>query len=319
MDQEIFQPFDKTVKQNIQNWLEGSYDEATKNEIRKKLKSDPSCLVNAFYKPLTFGTAGARGIMGIGTNRFNKYTIRSMTQGVANYIKKQNFENPSVVISYDNRNNSHFFAEQTARVLAANGIHAYLFENLRPTPLLSFACRFKRCSAGIMITASHNPPEYNGYKVYWSDGAQVLPPHDVGIINEVENIEDPSQIEIAPITDQHIEKIESELDHVYIEAIRPLQSYKEVNHIDGKNLSIVYTNLHGTGITMIPKALSDWGFSNLHLVTEQMETNGDFPFAKKPNPEEKECLEPGIELMLKEKADVMIATDPDADRMGVVI
>ena len=258
--------------------------------------------------------------MGIGTNRLNEYTILSATQGLANYLKKQSSNKSiSVFIGYDNRHNSRFFAEKTAGVLASNGIKALLFKTLCPTPIVSFGCRLKKCDAAVMITASHNPPEYNGYKVYWSDGGQVLPPHDIGIIKEVDSISDPSAIVAASLDHPLIEIVQKEIEEAYLKKVKSLESFKKENNKNGKKLHVVYTPLHGTGITILPMALSTWGFTNISLVKEQCSTDENFSFAKKPNPEEKKSLELGINLLLDKKADILIATDPDADRLGVVV
>lgn len=314
--------FDLITQKNVNQWLEGQYDEETKSTIRRLLQEDPQQVVDAFFTHLTFGTAGLRGLMGVGTNRMNIYTIRATTQGLANYIHKQPQQiqkHHAVLIGYDSRHYSRQFAEETAKVLAGNDIEVYLFKNIRPTPLVSFGCRYKQCLAAIMITASHNPPEYNGYKVYWSDGGQVVPPNDIGIIAEVEKITDPTQVRISQLSDPLIHEIESEIDDAYIRAITPLQNYPEINQQKGDQLKIVYTSLHGTGITLAPRALAVWGFKHPILVDDQVIPNGDFPTVKSPNPEEKAALQMGIDLMLQTQSDVLIATDPDADRVGVAV
>ena len=313
--------FDEPVKKNILSWLNGPYDEKTKEEIKYLLQTNPKALINAFFKPLSFGTAGAREIMGVGTNRLNRYTIHTITQGLANYLKKEKKEKKeksSVIIGYDNRNNSRFFAEETAKVLAGNGFYVYLFQALRPTPLVSFGCRYKHCAAAVMITASHNTPEYNGYKVYWSDGGQVIPPHDEGIMEEVKKITSNKQIKISEKKDPLISSILTSIDEAYLKRLNTLVTYDKSKSF-GKDLSIVYTNLHGTGITIVPKALKERGFTNLSFVEEQKVTSGDFPFAPHPNPEEREALSLGIEKMLRTNGDILIANDPDADRMAVVV
>lgn len=304
--------FDEQTKKNISSWLEGPYDAKTKEEIQELLKKDPEKLKDAFFQNLSFGTGGARAIMGTGTNRLNVYTIRAMTQGLANYLKKE-VKKPTVLIGFDNRNNSNLFAEETAKVLAANEIKVFLFKNLRPVPLVSFGCRLKKCSAAVMITASHNPPKYNGFKVYWSDGGQILPPHDSGIINEVSKITSPNQIKETSLTNPLIEIIDEEMDKAYLQELSTLKSTGSVS-----DLKIVYTNVHGTGITLLPKAFLDWGFKNVSLVEEQKKCDGNFPFAANPNPESKETLELGINLLIKTESDILIATDPDADRVVVV-
>ncbi len=314
--EELPKNFDAATKKNIQAWLEGPYEKTSKQQIRSLIKSNPEELINAFYKSLSFGTAGARGIMGIGTNRLNIYTIRLMTQGVANYLKKiGNDKKTAVLIGYDNRNHSREFAIETAKVFSGNAIHVYIFKELRPVPLVSFGCREKKCMAAVMITASHNPPEYNGYKVYWKDGGQILPPHDSGIIKEVSNI---NSLEQVKMSDSNIEWIDTELDEKYYRKLQPMQMAKEALK-DGSNLHYIYSNFHGTGITLLPKAAKQWGYGHMDLVEKQASIDGNFPYAKKPNPEEKKSLQPGIDQMLKANADLFIATDPDADRIGVVI
>lgn len=315
-----FSSFDTSTQKHIQEWLEGPYDESAKSEIHRLAKENPAGLTDAFYTSLAFGTGGLRGIMGVGSNRMNVYTVRAATQGLANYINKQptKKDSHSVLIGYDCRNNSKLFAEESAKVLAANGIKVYIYAALRPVPLVSFGCRFKHCISAIMVTASHNPPEYNGYKVYWNDGAQVLPPHDVGIINEVQKITDPSKVKTTTLPNALVELVHEEIDNAYIEAIRPLQNYPEQNKKDGNKLKIVYTPLYGAGITMVPKALSDWGFNSLSFVDEQIVPNGNFPTTPHPNPEEKSALLLGIKKLQETGSDILIATDPDSDRMGVV-
>ena len=312
---------DTIVQKRIQSWLDGPYDAETKAAIKKMLKEDPQGLVDAFYTDLSFGTGGLRGIMGVGTNRMNRYTIQTATQGLANYLISQ-FTAPAncrVVIGYDSRHHSRLFAEVAAQVLAGNGIHVYLLKDMRPTPYVSFAIRYKKCQAGIMITASHNPAEYNGYKVYWQDGAQVVHPDDLGIIKAAEKIQEIAQIKSTTLNNPLIELVDDKLDASYLDAIRPLQHFPDINKKEVKNVSIAYTSLHGVGITLAPKALIDWGFSNIHYVKEQIEPNGDFPTVKSPNPENKEALTLGIRTMQQTKSDILIATDPDADRIGCVV
>lgn len=314
--------FDPTTQANVTAWLEGSYDEATKAEIRELISKDPQKVVDAFYTNLSFGTGGLRGIMGVGTNRMNIYTVRAATQGLANHINKQppKEEGHSVFIGHDSRHHSREFAEEAAKVLAANGVRAYLAEELRPTPYVSFGCRHKGCTAAIMITASHNPPEYNGYKVYWDDGGQVVPPHDQAIIDEVKQITDNAMLKVAKdLTDPLITQVDGEVDTAYLEAISKLQLYPEVNHDHGCELKVVYTSLHGTGITLMPQALACWGFKHLILVEKQVIPDGNFPTAHTPNPEQREALKLGIQTMEADSADILIATDPDADRVGVAV
>ena len=304
------------TKKNVDLWLSGDYDEETKATIRKMTEEE---LVDGFYTNLSFGTGGLRGIMGVGTNRMNIYTVRAATQGLANYLK-QHRKPHSVIIGYDSRHNSRLFAEESAKVFAGNKIRVFLFTRLRPTPLVSFGCRLKSCSGAIMITASHNPPEYNGYKVYWSDGGQVLPPHDRAIIEEVNRITDLSQINMVDtVAHPLIEHVEHEIDEAYYDAITPLQHYPEENHKYGQYLKVVYTSLHGTGITLIPETLERWGFTNIIYVEPQIIPDGNFSTVKNPNPEKKEALHMGIELLEQHDADILIATDPDADRVGVTV
>ncbi len=310
---------DPAIMGRVNIWLNGPYDDASKAEIRTLLSTNPEALIDAFYTDLTFGTGGLRALMGIGTNRLNAYTIQMATQGLANYLLSQKKCPLSVVIGFDSRHHSKEFAEETARVLAGNGIHVYLLSELRPTPYISFACRYKKCDAAVMITASHNPKEYNGYKVYWSDGAQIVPPHDTGIIEEVEKIASIAQVKRAEETHPLIEHVDSSLDDAYIKAIESLQHFPHENQTQGSTLKIAYTSFHGTGITMVPKALKSWGFSSIHYVDDQIIPNGDFPTLTFPNPEYKEALKLGIETLISTKSDILFATDPDADRMGVVV
>ncbi len=272
---------------------------------------------------LEFGTGGLRGIMGEGANRMNRYTVGATTQGLANYLLKQPVKKNhrhTVLIGYDSRNDSRSFAEETAKVLAGNGIAVFLFRNIRPVGLVSFGCRLKKCSAAVMITASHNAPQYNGYKVYWDNGAQVLPPHDQGIIDEVKKIRHFNQVKLAEsISDALIELVDGEIDEAYLKAIPALQNYPLENWQYGALLSIVYTSLHGTGITMIPRALPTWGFTQIHYVEPQIIPDGAFPTCPSPNPEEKAALTLGIDLLQKVKGDILIANDPDADRVGVAV
>ncbi|MEC7840378.1 MAG: phospho-sugar mutase [Chlamydiota bacterium] len=314
--------FDSDTSKNLKDWLEGNYDKQTKETINSLLKKNPSEVIDAFYKRLSFGTSGLRGIMGVGTNRINQYTIRAATQGFANHILKQKKTDRlhSVIIGYDSRKNSRYFAEESAKVLAGNEIQVYLFEDLRPTPLVSFGCRLKKCSGGIVITASHNPPEYNGYKVYWSDGAQVLPPHDQAIIDEVEKITDISKIRVVEdINHSLITIVNSDIEEAYYDALEQQQHFPEINRKYGDQLSIVYSSLHGSGITMVPEALHRWGFNNISLVEEQCEPNGAFPTVSYPNPEEENALRLGIDKMLEIDGDILLATDPDTDRVGTAV
>lgn len=294
-------------------WLDGPYDEETKAEIRRLWKEDPNALTDAFFKDLSFGTGGMRGIIGVGTNRMNIYTIRKATQGLANYLKKTLRLPYAVFVGYDVRNHSREFAEETARVLAGNQIKVYLSSDICPTPLVSFGCRYYHCQAAVMITASHNPPEYNGYKVYWSDGGQIVSPHDQGIIKEINGVG--SEIVVAPLKSPLIHSSNSTLEKAFIDEIKKLQLREALAKTDVK---IIYSPLHGTGIRLIPQALKSWGYKQVHLVEEQSTPDGNFTHAHSPNPEEPSSLTLGTKQLLKEKADLLIATDPDADRIGVV-
>lgn len=298
-----------SAEKKIQDWLNGPYDSETKQEIRRQLTADPKSLNDAFFKDLSFGTGGMRGLMGIGSNRLNIYTIRMATQGLANYIKQQPGANHRIFIGYDVRHHSREFAEETAKVFSGNGMEVLLSKEICPTPLVSFACRHYKCSAAVMITASHNPPQYNGYKVYWSDGCQVVSPHDEAIMEEVKKITSPAQVQLGSM----YKEVGSELDEAYLEELKRLQLCRELN----VPLKIVYTNLHGTGIRLIPKALKSWGYRDLHLVEKQLPLDPDFSAAPSPNPEEEKALELGRQELARQKGDFLIATDPDADRIGV--
>jgi phosphomannomutase len=299
------------IETRIQSWLNGPFDSETKAEIRHLLAHDPKKLSDAFFKHLSFGTGGMRGIMGVGTNRLNVYTIRMATQGLANYLKKQSSKDHTVFIGYDVRHHSRQFAEETAKVFAGNGIRALISKEICPTPLVSFACRYYQCSAAVMITASHNPPQYNGYKVYWSDGCQIVPPHDAEIMAEVAKVRSPDQVLLGHL----FEEIGEELDEAYLKELKALQLTPELNQVP---LKIIYSNLHGTGIRLIPKALHSWGYTHLSFVEKQLPLDGNFTFAPSPNPEEEKALQMGTEQLLKTHADILIATDPDADRIGLV-
>lgn len=307
------------VKQRVAAWLKEPYDAETQKEVRLLQEKDPTALIDAFYTTIAFGTGGMRSLMGVGTNRLNKYTIQGATQGLANYILSRKIKTPKVFISYDSRNNSRFFAEETARVLAGNGIEVFITKHLRPTPFVSFGCRYHGCTAAVMITASHNLPEYNGYKVYWSDGAQVVPPHDIGIIAEVQKIQDPSQVKLTQFKDRLINEVESENDEAYFKALMPLQNHPDINQRYGRKLKIIYSPLHGCGITTLPEGIKRWGFTSLSLVEAQKTPDGNFPSAHSPNPEQEQTLDLGIQQLMHEKGDLFLASDPDADRLGVVI
>lgn len=311
---------DPLISERVTSWLNGSYDETSKAEVRTLLEKHPEEAIDAFYKSLTFGTGGMRGLMGVGSNRMNPYTVRSATQGLANYLLSQSPEKPlSVFVGYDSRHHSREFAEETAKVFAGNGIKVFLTTDMRPTPLISFGCRFKGCNAAVMITASHNPPEYNGYKVYGQDGGQVTAPHDIAIVDEVNKIQDPTQVKtVDSIKNPLIVFVEDEVDDAYLEAIKTLSFYPEENKANGANLHIVYTSLHGTGITLAPRALRLWGFNTISFVEKQIIPDPNFPTVHSPNPEEAEALRLGTETLIAKNADILIATDPDADRVGVV-
>ncbi len=306
------------IMDRVNTWLNDDYDIETKNEIRRLIAEDPNELNESFYRTLEFGTGGLRGIMGVGPNRMNKYTVASATQGLANYMKK-NFPGMDlkVAVAHDSRNNSRHFAEVTAEVMAANGIHCYLFEDLRPTPELSFAVRHLHCQAGVMVTASHNPKEYNGYKAYWDDGGQIVPPHDKAIIAEVNAVTSLSQIHWKGNPDK-IQIIGKEVDDVYLAKILALSGNPEAIRRH-PNLSIVYTPLHGTGITMVPKALEMYGFTNVTVLESQRTPDGNFPTVASPNPEEKSAMELTIRKADEIGADLVLATDPDADRVGIAV
>jgi phosphoglucomutase len=308
---------DATIRAKVDNWLAGNYDEATKQEIRNLLETNPEELVEGFYKNLEFGTGGLRGIMGIGTNKMNKYTIGMATQGYANYLKQSFGEGISVAIAHDSRNNSRFFAETVAAVMGANGIKAYLFESLRPTPELSFAIRHLGCKGGVVCTASHNPKEYNGYKAYWEDGAQLVPPHDSNVITEVDKILAVEDVKWSG-GEENIVLIGAELDHAYYDMVKSLSVYPEVCTRQS-DLKIVYTSIHGSGIKLVPGILERFGFKNVTIVEEQAVPDGNFPTVKSPNPEEKDAMNLGMEKAKEIDADILLGTDPDADRVGIAI
>ena len=304
---------DHSIQDKVSVWLSGNYDEATKNAINSL---QPDELADSFYRSLEFGTGGLRGIMGVGTNRMNKYTVGMATQGFANYLKKTYGNEPmSVVIGHDSRNNSRFFAETTAGVFAANGIQVYLFEALRPTPELSYAIRRLGCKAGVVCTASHNPKEYNGYKAYWNDGGQLVPPHDKNVIREVEAITSVDEVNWTG-GEANITLIGREMDEAYINMVKSLSVYPEVIQAQ-HNLSIVYTPIHGTGITLVPEVLSRFGFTNVHIVEAQATPDGNFPTVGYPNPEESETMAMGLAMAKSIDADILLGTDPDADRVGI--
>ncbi len=305
-----------------ESWVNSSYfDEATKAEL--KGIADDQEIKERFYKDLEFGTAGLRGVIGAGTNRMNIYVVRKTTQGLANYIISQGGEKKGVAIAYDSRRMSPEFADEAALCLAANGIHAYVFETLRPTPELSFAVRKLGCIAGINITASHNPPEYNGYKVYWEDGAQITPPHDTGIMDEVKKVTDYAEVKTmdkaAAIAAGYYEVIGQAVDDAYIEELKSQILHWDAIKEMAKELKIVYSPLHGTGNIPARRVLKEMGFENVYVVPEQELPDGEFPTVSYPNPEAEEAFELGLALAKKVDADLVLATDPDADRLGVYV
>src|SRR3984957_11533499 len=307
---------DAAIKAKIEQWLEGNYDQATKDEIRRLLEENPNELIESFYRNLEFGTGGLRGIMGVGTNRINKYTIGMATQGFANYLKRS-FPGKEirVAIAHDSRNNSRFFAETSANVFAANGIKVFLFQSLRPTPELSFTIRHLHCQGGVVCTASHNPKEYNGYKAYWDDGGQLVPPHDKNVIAEVEKIAGIDEVKWGG-GESNISMIGKDIDEAYIGMVRSLSVYPEVIERQ-HNLRIVYTSIHGSGIKLVPEVLQRFGFANVHVVDEQATPDGNFPTVIYPNPEESEAMNIGLRKAKLIDADILLGTDPDADRVGI--
>lgn len=307
---------DKATLDRVQAWQSDSFDAETRAEVARLSREDPAALEDAFYRNLEFGTGGLRGIMGVGTNRINRYTVGMATQGYANYLRKCHPDSQvSVAIAHDSRNNSRSFAEITASVMAANGIRVYLFEELRPTPELSFAIRHLGCQGGVVCTASHNPREYNGYKAYWIDGGQLVPPHDKNVIREVEAIASVEDVRWTGGEDR-ITLVGRELDEAYIDMVSSLSVYPDVIERQ-KNLCIVYTPIHGTGIKLVPEVLSRFGFRNVHIVDRQAEPDGNFPTVVYPNPEESEAMSLGLEMARSLDADILLGTDPDADRVGI--
>lgn len=310
----------KEVSAKAQAWLAPAYDAETQTGVRALLEAeDKTDLIEAFYKTLEFGTGGLRGIMGVGSNRMNIYTVGAATQGLANYLNLnfKELKQISVVIGHDCRNNSRKFAEISAQIFSANGIKVYLFEDLRPTPEVSFAIRHLNCQAGINLTASHNPKEYNGYKAYWDDGAQVLAPHDKGIIDEVNKIASAADIKFKG-NDSLIQIIGEDIDSIYLDAVKTV-SIDPAAIARQKDIKIVYTPIHGTGVTLIPRALKQWGFENISTVEEQCVISGDFPTVVSPNPEEPAALNLAIEKAKAIDAELVMASDPDADRVGIAI
>lgn len=303
-----------SILTKAKRWTTESYDTTTRQEVEKLIAEGGDALVDAFYKDLDFGTGGLRGVMGAGTNRINRYTLGMATQGLSNYLKKQfPSEQIRVAIAYDCRNNSQRFSKEVASVFAANGIEVYLFDELRPTPALSFAVRHLNCHSGVVITASHNPPEYNGYKVYWNDGGQLVPPHDKEVIAEVRKVK-VEDVHFDTSSDL-IHAIGLEQDKVYLDEVKKLSLSNEAK----SDLSIVFTPIHGTSITLLPQALSNAGFTKVHLIDEQSTPDGNFPTVVSPNPEEAEALSMAVAKAEELGADLVIGTDPDADRVGIAV
>ena len=306
------------IQEKSANWLKGNFDAVTKDAIKKMQSENPKELAESFYRNLEFGTGGLRGIMGVGTNRMNRYTVGMATQGFANYLNQTYPGGPvRVAIAHDCRNNSRFFAETTANVFAANGIKVFLFEDLRPTPELSFAIRHLGCQGGVVCTASHNPKEYNGYKAYWNDGGQLVPPHDKNVMMEVEKIASVDDVKWSG-GEANITIIGKEMDETYMEMVKSLSIYPEVI-AKQHDLKIVYTPIHGTGITLVPSVLKRFGFTNVNIVTEQSNISGDFPTVVYPNPEESEAMNIGMKKAKELDADILLGTDPDSDRVGIAV
>ncbi len=308
---------EKTIMNRAQSWLSEDYDEATRAEVKALIENDEKELTERFYRTLEFGTGGLRGIMGAGTNRVNIYTIGMATQGLANYLKKEVQGEIKVAVAYDSRNNSELFARTTAEVFAANGFRVYLFESLRPTPELSYAIRLFGCQSGVVVTASHNPKEYNGYKAYWADGGQVIAPHDKNIIAEVNAIESMSQVQ-RDFSKGEIVMVGQDVDQKYIDMIKALSLSPEAV-AEYNDLKIVYTPIHGTGVKLVPMALEAYGFKNVSVVEEQAVSDGNFPTVKSPNPEEPAALQMAVDLANEIGADLVMATDPDADRQAIAV
>ena len=310
---------DNQILERAQHWLTEQYDEETRKKVQELIDNDPNELTESFYRNLEFGTGGLRGIMGVGTNRMNVYTVAMATQGFANYIKKMNpgEKELRVAIAYDCRNNSPAFANITADVMSANGIKVFIFDCLRPTPELSFAVREMHCHAGVMVTASHNPKEYNGYKAYWNDGGQLVSPHDKNVIAEVEKITDPSMVNFKR-NPELITVLDEKFDDIYLDKVFGLSLSLDLikKH---KDLKIVYTPIHGTGRRLVPEILKRKGFENVYCVEEQMVVDGDFPTVKSPNPEEPAAMALAVKKAQELNADLVLATDPDADRVGVAV
>lgn len=307
------------IKEKAESWLKSNIDEESRKTIQKLLEdADQTALTEAFYKDLEFGTGGLRGVMGVGSNYMNRYTVGMATQGLSNYLKQQfSGEEIKVAIAHDSRNNSRYFAETTAAVFSANGIKVYLFKELRPTPELSFAIRHLKCHSGVVITASHNPKEYNGYKAYWNDGAQLVPPHDKNVIEEVRKISSVNEINFNK-NESLIEKIGDDIDEIYLEQVSRMSLAPEIIKRQ-KDLSIVFSSIHGTGIQLVPAALQRFGFENVDVVEEQATPDGNFPTVIYPNPEEAEAMTMAMNRAKEIDAELVMATDPDADRVGIAV
>lgn len=310
-------PMEETVLAKAKKWTSDAFDAETRSSVQSLIDSDPNELTESFYKDLEFGTGGLRGIMGVGTNRINTYTVGMATQGLANYLKASFEGEIKVAIAHDSRNNSPLFARKTAEVFAANGIKAYLFSELRPTPELSFAIRHYGCKSGVVITASHNPKEYNGYKAYWEDGGQLMAPHDKNVITEVQKIGGPQGVK-WDADDSLIEMVSDEIDRAYIDGLKSLCLSPEAVEAQS-DLNIVFTSLHGTGGTMVPRTLKELGFTNISTVAAQDEPNGNFPTVDSPNPEEAAALKMALEQAEEVGADLVMGCDPDADRVGIAV
>lgn len=307
---------EQEASKRAQEWLDESYDQHTRREVEELIKTGGEALIDAFYKDMDFGTGGMRGVMGVGSNRINRYTLGMATQGLSNYLHAQfPGEELRVAIAHDSRHHARHFSIEVAKVLAANKIDVYLYDALRPTPALSFAVRHLQCQSGIVITASHNPPEYNGYKVYWQDGGQLVPPHDQGVIEEVRRLKPSDVLFESSEKSSRIHIIGEEVDQAFLEQVKAL-SFGPVGQ---ENLSVVFTSIHGTSITLMPPAFEHAGFKQFHIVHEQSTPDGDFPSVKSPNPEEPEALDMALQLAEKKKADMVIGTDPDGDRVGIAV
>lgn len=307
---------DAAILAKVNHWLDGNFDQDTKSAIKQLQTENEKDLADAFYKNLEFGTGGLRGIMGVGTNRMNKYTVGMATQGYANYLKKSfPGQEVKVAVAHDSRNNSRFFAETVSNVFGANGIKVFLFEALRPTPELSFTIRHLGCQGGVVCTASHNPKEYNGYKAYWNDGGQLVPPHDKNVIKEVEAIASVDDVKWSG-GESNITLVGKEIDEAYMNMVKSLSVYPEVN-LRQHDLKIVYTSIHGTGITLMPEVLKRFGFTNVNIVEEQAVPDGNFPTVHYPNPEESEAMSFGLKKAQAINADILLGTDPDSDRVGI--